>query len=216
MNSITVTVNLSAEDRARLDKIIEALTPQDLEPVKYAGAVQVEPQTATASGMTMGEQIKARREELGLTQRDLAGLVGYSNHSTVARVEADEVNLPHSKIVEFAKALQVTPGFLTGWDAPPAPPATTEQPEPAAEPQTATTEQPEPAPQPEQPEQPEQPAPAAPQHTRAELQHLVVTLTSAGKKAEVRAIVLAVAPKVSDIPEDKINEVFEQLKALEG
>lgn len=120
MNSITVTVNLSEEDRARLDKIIEALTPQDLEPVKYAGALQVEPQTAT-----------------------------------------------------------------------------TEQPEPTAEPQ------------------PEQPAPAAPQHTRAELQHLVVTLTSAGKKAEVRAIVLAVASKVSDIPEDKIDEVFEQLKALE-
>lgn len=202
MNSITVTVNLSAEDRARLDKIIEALTPQDLEPVKYTGALQVEPQTATASGMTMGEQIKARREELGLTQRDLAGLVGYSNHSTVARVEADEVNLPHSKIVEFAKALQVTPGFLTGWDAPP---AATEQPEPAAEPQPEPDA--EPIPGLEEP---------APQHTRAELQHLVVTLTSAGKKAEVRAIVLAVAPKVSDIPEDKIDEVFEQLKALEG
>ena len=212
MNNITVTVNLSEEDRARLDKIIEALTPQELEPVKSAGAVQVEPQTATASGMTMGEQIKARREELGLTQRDLAGLVGYSNHSTVARVEADEVNLPHSKIVEFAKALQVTPGFLTGWDAPPAQP---EQPEPAAEPQPDT--QPEPADDSEPIPEPEpQPEPAAPQHTRAELQHLVVTLTSAGKKAEVRAIVLAVAPKVSDIPEDKIDEVFEQLKALEG
>lgn len=204
MNNITITVNLSEEDRARLDKIIEALMPQDLEPVKYAGALQVEPQTATASGMTMGEQIKARREELGLTQRDLAGLVGYSNHSTVARVEADEVNLPHSKIVEFAKALQVTPGFLTGWDAPPEP-----QPEPAP--------QPDPEPQPEPDAEPipglEEPAP---QHTRAELQHLVVTLTSAGKKAEVRAIVLAVASKVSDIPEDKIDEVFEQLKALEG
>lgn len=215
MNNITVTVNLSAEDRARLDKIIEALTPQDLEPARYVGAAQVESQTAIASGMTMGEQIKARREELGLTQRDLAGLVGYSNHSTVARVEADEVNLPHSKIVEFAKALQVTPGFLTGWDAPPAPP----------EPQTATTE-PEPEPQPDaQPEpaddsepipEPEPQPEPAPQHTRAELQHLVVTLTSAGKKAEVRAIVLAVAPKVSDIPEDKIDDVYEQLKALEG
>jgi len=204
MNNITVTVNLSEEDRARLDKIIEALTgsaPQATQPQAPKipedkdAAQRVTPQTATASGMTMGEQIKARREELGLTQRDLAGLVGYSNHSTVARVEADEVNLPHSKIVEFAKALQVTPGFLTGWDAPPAP-------------QTATTE-PEPAPQPEQPD-------PAPQHTRAELQHLVVSLTSIGKKAEVREIVLAVAPKVSAIPEDRIDEVFGQLKTLEG
>lgn len=136
MNNITVTVNLSEEDRARLDKIIEALTPQDLEPVRYAGAAQVEPQTAT-----------------------------------------------------------------------------TEQPEPAAEPQP---EQPEPADDSEPIPEPEPQPKPAPQHTRAELQHLVVTLTSAGKKAEVRAIVLAVASKVSDIPEDKLDEVFEQLKALEG
>lgn len=66
----------------------------------------------------IGANIKARRQELRMSQRDLAVRLGYSNHSTVARVEAGKVDLPQSRVAQFAKALGVTPGHLLGWDTP--------------------------------------------------------------------------------------------------
>ena len=57
---------------------------------------------------------------------------------------------------------------------------------------------------------------AKPQHTKAELQQKVVSLVSAGKKAEVKEVIQKYAPKVSEVPEDKINEVWDLLSKLEG
>ena len=65
-----------------------------------------------------------------------------------------------------------------------------------------------------QEEKPE--APAAPSVTRTDIQRLVISLASAGKKAETREIVQAYAEKVSMIPEDKLAEVYDRLQALEG
>lgn len=67
----------------------------------------------------VGEKIKVRRKELQLSQRDLAERMGYSNHSTIARIEAGTVDLPQSRIIQFAEALGVTPGHLMGWNAEP-------------------------------------------------------------------------------------------------
>ena len=88
------------------------------------------------------------------------------------------------------------------------------------------------APEPVEPEQPENvqapeeeaPAPAveapaapeAPSVTKPDVQRKVVELSAAGKKAEVREIITAYATKVSDIPEDKVAEVWQKLTALEG
>lgn len=58
--------------------------------------------------------------------------------------------------------------------------------------------------------------PAAPQHTKAELQPKVVSLVSAGKKEEVKEIIKQCAAKVSDIPEEKVDEVWDKLSKLEG
>lgn len=62
----------------------------------------------------------------------------------------------------------------------------------------------------------EAPKEAAPSVTTQELQKLVVDLCAKGKKDQVREIVNAYAKKVSDIPEDKRQEVYERLTALEG
>jgi hypothetical protein len=52
---------------------------------------------------------------------------------------------------------------------------------------------------------------------RAEVQSLVVKMSAAGKKAQVRDIVLAYGnTNVSTVPEDKLTEVKEKLTALEG
>ena len=69
--------------------------------------------------MTIGERIKARRKELQMSQRELSARMGYSNHSTITRIEAGKVDLPQSRIAQFAQALGVTPSHLMGWDAPP-------------------------------------------------------------------------------------------------
>ena len=58
--------------------------------------------------MTIGDRIKERRKELNLSQRELAERMGYSNHSTVVRVEAGQVDLPQSRIVKFA--------YIMGWE----------------------------------------------------------------------------------------------------
>lgn len=65
--------------------------------------------------MTIGQRIKARRLELGMSQGDLAKKLGYKNRSSVSRVEDDKTDLPKSRIIEFAKALDTTPASLMGF-----------------------------------------------------------------------------------------------------
>ncbi len=64
--------------------------------------------------MHVGERIKARRLSLGWSQRELAAKMGYKNHSVVARVESGAVDLPQSRLEQFAKVLGVTHGYLLG------------------------------------------------------------------------------------------------------
>ena len=61
------------------------------------------------------KNIRDRRKDLNMSQDSLAKLVGYTSRSTIARIENGEIDLPQSKIVEFAQALRVTPAYLMGW-----------------------------------------------------------------------------------------------------
>ena len=65
--------------------------------------------------MEIGDRIKSRREELGMSQEELAKKVGYKSRSSVNKIEIDGRGLPQSKIVLFAKALETTPANLMGW-----------------------------------------------------------------------------------------------------
>lgn len=67
----------------------------------------------------IGSRIKARRQELQMSQRELASRMGYTDHTTITRIEAGKVDPPQSRIAQFAKALGTTPGHLMGWDAKP-------------------------------------------------------------------------------------------------
>lgn len=64
--------------------------------------------------MTLYENIKRLRLNRKLSQSELARLVGYSNRTTIAKIEAGKIDIPQSKIVEFAKALHVDPISLMG------------------------------------------------------------------------------------------------------
>ena len=69
--------------------------------------------------MTIGERIKKRRNEMGMSLREAAARLGYNDHTTLSRIEAGRVDLPQSRIVKFAEVLGVTPGYLMGWEEAP-------------------------------------------------------------------------------------------------
>ena len=64
----------------------------------------------------IGNNIKRRRIELQMTQEDLAKKMGYKSKSTINKIELGKNDIPQSKIVNFAKALDTTPSYLMGWE----------------------------------------------------------------------------------------------------
>lgn len=66
--------------------------------------------------MEIGQIIKKRREELGMSQEYLAQKTGYKSRSSINKIEVDGRGLPQSKILVFAKVLETTPAYLMGWD----------------------------------------------------------------------------------------------------
>ena len=64
----------------------------------------------------LGERIRAQRKVLGLTQEELAERLGYTSKSTINKIEMGINDIPQRKVVEFAKALNVSPAYLVGWD----------------------------------------------------------------------------------------------------
>lgn len=62
------------------------------------------------------ENIKKLRKEKRLSQEKLAKLTGYTDRSSIAKIEKGEVDLSQSKILLFAQALGVDPGTLMGAD----------------------------------------------------------------------------------------------------
>lgn len=68
--------------------------------------------------MTIGERIRQRRLELGLSQEDLAKRLGNKSRASVCTVEKDKEDLTTDRIRKYAEALETTPSYLMGWDEP--------------------------------------------------------------------------------------------------
>lgn len=64
----------------------------------------------------LGKNIKRRREELEMSQDELAKKLGYKTRSTIARIESGMNDITQSKIVAFSKVLNCSPAYLMGWD----------------------------------------------------------------------------------------------------
>lgn len=65
--------------------------------------------------MDIGQRIRLRREELGMTQEELAKKLGYAGRSSVNKVETSrEVSM--KKIELYANALETTVPYLMGWE----------------------------------------------------------------------------------------------------
>ena len=66
--------------------------------------------------ITIGQRIKLRREELGLSQEELARRSGYGSKSSINKIEMNQRNLSQSKIKAIADALDTTPSSIMGWN----------------------------------------------------------------------------------------------------
>ena len=42
--------------------------------------------------------------------------MNYSNHSTIGKIESGKVDIPQSRIVQFAEVLHTDVAFLMGWN----------------------------------------------------------------------------------------------------
>ena len=65
--------------------------------------------------MNVCDRIKKRREELNLSQEELASKLGYKSRSSINKIEMGLSDIPFSKIKDFAMALKTTPAYIMGW-----------------------------------------------------------------------------------------------------
>lgn len=68
--------------------------------------------------MTVAEKIKIARERAGLTQPELAKIVGTTKQNIYKYEKGIITNIPLTRIEKIADALGVSVGWLLGWERP--------------------------------------------------------------------------------------------------
>lgn len=68
-----------------------------------------------ANFITIYDRIRERREQLGMTQQDLADAVGYKTRSAINKIELGIRDISRQKVIDFANALNCSPSYLMGW-----------------------------------------------------------------------------------------------------
>lgn len=63
----------------------------------------------------LGLRIKARRNELGMTQAELAKKLGYKTKSSITKIEQGVSDITQTQVRQFAEALDCTVSYLMGW-----------------------------------------------------------------------------------------------------
>ena len=66
--------------------------------------------------MGIGDKIKKRRLELGMSQQELAEAMGYTSKSTINKIELGKNDVTQSKVIKFANVLKTTPAYLMNWE----------------------------------------------------------------------------------------------------
>lgn len=66
--------------------------------------------------MTVADRIRLKREELNLSQDELAKKIGCKDKSTISKIEKSGNNITMKNIQRIADALEVTSQYLMGWE----------------------------------------------------------------------------------------------------
>lgn len=62
----------------------------------------------------IGEKLKKRRLELGLTQEELAFKLGYKHKSAINKIEMNKRDVSQTILVRIAEALDCSPSYFLG------------------------------------------------------------------------------------------------------
>ena len=65
--------------------------------------------------MDLGNKVKLRREQLGMSQEELAFKMGYKSRTSINKIENGRP-VSQKIIVRLAEVLQVSVHYLMGWD----------------------------------------------------------------------------------------------------
>ena len=65
--------------------------------------------------MTVADKVKARREELGLSQEELASRLGLKSRSSITRLEKLGDDISMKDVERLSEALNCSKLFLMGW-----------------------------------------------------------------------------------------------------
>lgn len=60
----------------------------------------------------IGKKVRQRREELGLTQEELAHRMGFQTKSAINKIEKDVNDVNQSKLIKLADALECSPSYF--------------------------------------------------------------------------------------------------------
>lgn len=72
--------------------------------------------TKGIADMNIGDRIKSRRIQIGLSQTELADKLGFKSKASISRIEQGVQSLPQSRIIDMARALETSPDYLLGWN----------------------------------------------------------------------------------------------------
>lgn len=64
----------------------------------------------------IAERIKKRRQDLSISQEDLAERCGYKSKVSISRIELGKQDVPLEKLNIIARELYTTSSYLMGWD----------------------------------------------------------------------------------------------------
>ena len=64
----------------------------------------------------LGAKIRHRRQELNISQQELAEAVGYTSKGMISNIEAGKVNIPMDKLILIAHCLNVAPSYFLNDD----------------------------------------------------------------------------------------------------
>lgn len=73
------------------------------------------------SVVLFGKRVKETRLQRKMSQLQLATLSGYTDRSSIAKIETGNMDISRSKISAIANALNVAPAYLMGWTDNPQP-----------------------------------------------------------------------------------------------
>ena len=65
----------------------------------------------------LSTRIRLRREELGMSQEELASRMGYRSKSSITKIEKGINDIPQNKVEDFAAALETTTAWLLGLES---------------------------------------------------------------------------------------------------